>query len=305
MSIRRLKTLIAVAEAGTFAAAAEVVHVSQAAVSMQMKSLEEELRTTLFDRSKRPPELNQTGQALVPKAREIIHAYDRLVQSMSGADVFSGELVLGVVPTCIPGLAPQAMVRLRDAYPDLRIRIIPGLSSDLVPLLERGFLDAAIITEPPRAMGHLHWRELAAEPLVVLAGPGVEGNDPLELLRTCPFIRFNRQAWVGRQIDDMLQRNGIRVRETMELDSLEAIETMVYHNLGVSVAPRRCVSPPVRLPIRLLSLGDQVKPRILGLVWRPDSPKQRLIEVVVANMVELIEEEAERRALPQDGSVPA
>ncbi|WP_142848047.1 LysR family transcriptional regulator [Telmatospirillum sp. J64-1] len=296
MSIRRLKTLIAVAEAGTFAAAAEVVHVSQAAVSMQMKSLEEELRTTLFDRSKRPPELNQTGQALIPKARDIIQAYDRLVQSMSGKDVFSGELVLGVVPTCVPGLAPLAMVRLRDAYPDLRIRIIPGLSADLMPQLERGFLDTAIISEPPRTIGHLYWRQLAEEPLVVLAAREVQGDDPLELLKTRPFIRFNRQAWVGRQIDEMLQRNGIRVQENMELDSLEAIETMVFHNLGVSVVPRRCVPPPVSLPIWQLPLNTHAKPRVLGLVWRQDSPKQRLIEVVYDSMAELVEEAELRRS---------
>ena len=72
MSIRRLRTLLAIAERGTFAAAAADVHVSQAAVSMQMKALEDELGVVLFDRSRRPPALTASAHSLLPKAREIV-----------------------------------------------------------------------------------------------------------------------------------------------------------------------------------------------------------------------------------------
>ena len=81
MSIRRLRTLVAVAEQGTFAAAAESVFVSQAAVSMQMKALEQALGVTLFDRRRRPPALNPVGLALVPRAREVIRAYDAMLRA--------------------------------------------------------------------------------------------------------------------------------------------------------------------------------------------------------------------------------
>ncbi len=82
MSIRRLRTLLAIAEQGTFARAADAVHVSQAAVSMQMKSLEDELGIVLFDRGRRPPALTPSGHALLPKAREIVGGYDDLVRTV-------------------------------------------------------------------------------------------------------------------------------------------------------------------------------------------------------------------------------
>ena len=109
MSIRRLRTLVAVAEEGTFAGAAQSVFVSQAAVSMQMKSLEQELGAPLFDRKKRPPVLNPLGLVLVPRAREILHAYDEMLCLVSDTRGLAGELTIGAVPTTMTGLVPKAI----------------------------------------------------------------------------------------------------------------------------------------------------------------------------------------------------
>jgi DNA-binding transcriptional LysR family regulator len=133
MSIRRLKTLIAIAEKGTFAAAANVVFISHAAVSQQMKILEDELQVSLFDRSKRSPQLNQLGQALVTKAREIVHDYDNIVGSIISDGGLMGELTIGALPTTLTGLAPRAISVLKARYPNLHIRVTPGLSADLLP----------------------------------------------------------------------------------------------------------------------------------------------------------------------------
>ena len=290
MTIQRLKTLIAVSEQGSFIDAARVVHRTQAAVSMQMKGLEDDFMLELFDRSKRPPELNPAGRALIPKAREIILSYENMIRSATGEHLFAGELTIGAVPTTLAGLIPQTLVRFRETFPDLRVRIVPGLSDQLQSQLERGFLDAAVITKPMRRQQHLNWRYLANEPMILLAPSQAEGTDPIEMLNNYPFIRFNRQAWVGQQIDEWIISKNIRVQDVTELDNLEAITVMVYHNLGVSIVPLRCVFAPSRLPIRRISLGRSIKPRTLGLVSSLRSPKESLIDATFQTMSELIED---------------
>ncbi len=290
MSIRRLRTLVAVAEQGTFAAAAEAVFVSQAAVSMQMKSLEHDLGAALFDRKRRPPALNPLGLALVPRAREIVRAYDAMRQSVTDPHGLSGDLTIGAVPTTMTGLVPKAIGALRATYPMLHIRVVPDLSAGLVPQVDRGHLDAAVVSRPPYPLSQLDWTPIAAEPLIVLAAPGTRADDPRALLERSPFIRFNRQAWVGRLIEDWLQKNRIHVREVMELDTLEAISAMVFHGLGVSIVPRRYVPSPAPLPLLRIALDAPQHARILGLVMRPDCPSRRQVEALAGALVSQVRE---------------
>lgn len=290
MSIRRLRTLVAVAEEGTFAAAAEAVFVSQAAVSMQMKSLEAELGVTLFDRKKRPPMMSPMGLALVPRAREVLRAYDEMLRSVSDTRRLAGELTIGAVPTTMTGLTPKAIGALRAAYPMLHIKVVPDLSAALVPQVDRGHLDAAIVSEPHYPISQLDWTPFVAEPLVLLTAMEARDDDPEALLGELPFIRFNRQAWVGRLIEDWLQMRGIHVREVMELDTLEAISTMVFHGIGISIVPRRCVPSPAPLRLRRIPLDAPDHARVLGVIVRPDCPNRRLVEVLIAELVDQVHE---------------
>ena len=289
MSLRRLRTLIAVAEKGTFAGAADTVLVSHAAVSQQMKILEGDLRATLFDRSKRSPELNQLGQALVTRAREIVHAYDNMLQSILSEDGLTGQMTIGALPTTMTGLVPSAIRVLKARYPNLHIRITPGLSADLLPQVDRGAHDAAILSEPPYSANHLTWRPFAEEPLIVLAPLQEPSDDAEYLVETFPYIRFTRRAWVGRLIDEWLQERKLNVQESMELDTLEAISTMVFNNLGVSIVPLRCVPSPYPLPLKRVPIGPSAKPRILGLMSRNDSVKFQLIDAFLAELMRLVE----------------
>lgn len=289
MSIRRLRTLIAIAEKGTFAKAAEVVHLSQAAVGQQMRSLEEELKVPLFDRSKRPPELSQFGIALTAKAREVVHAYDSMLQSLLGADSLEGQLLIGAVPTALSGLVPRTISALKVIYPDLHIRIVPGQSADLMLQVDRNVLDAAILTQPAHIPNHLKWKPVSAEPLILVAPLQAPSDDPRELLQTYPYIRFTRRAWVGRLVDQWLEANKIWVTEAMELDSLDTISANVFHNLGVSIVPFRSVPSPHPLPLKRIRLQADARPRILGVLSRQDHPGFRMIDALVKELRDVIE----------------
>ena len=297
MSIRRLKTLIAVAEKGTFAAAATATFVSHAAVSQQMKTLEDELGVAIFDRSRRSPVLNQHGRNLVAKARDVVHAYNNMVSYVHDDGRVVGELMFGAVSTCMTSLVPRVVGMLKRRYPKLHVRVVPGLSADLQIQVERGYLDAAVLSEPPFLPNGLSWRAFAEEPLILLASLEEESDDPEWLLESRPFIRFNRRAWLGRQIDEWLQANKLNVREGMELDTLESISSMVFYQLGVSIVPQRCVPSARPLPLKRIPLGASARPRILGVMSRKDGSKFQLLEVLIAELVELVKSAGEVKAV--------
>ncbi len=284
MSIRHLKTLVAIADKGSFFGAADAVFITQAAVSMQMKALEDDLGLVLFDRTKRPPMLNEAGLTLVPKARAIVQSYDKFMQSSSSIEDLAGNLHLGAVPTIFNGILPSALVSLREFAPQLHVTVSSGLSSSLVQQVERGAIDAAIISEPPHERPGLNWTMIGKEELVVIASLDTPNLSPEKLLESNPFIRFNRSAWVGKIIEDYFSEQGICVKETMELNTLEALSSMVYYGLGVSVVPRRKASYPGALALKQLSFSKNIPYRSLGLIERDDNPKRKFTEVLTIEL---------------------
>lgn len=278
MSIPLFRTLIAVAESGSFSAAANEVCISHAAVGQQMRRLEETLQATLFDRSQRIPRLNQLGLALVPKAKAIVHAYDTVLDDLSGDAQFIGELTLGAVPSTVRNLIPMAVKKLIANYPDLHIRVVPGLSGDLFDQVSRGGLDAAVISKPASLDRNLHWSPFAEEKLVLLTSAELKLDDPLQILRVMPYIRHTRRAAVGILVEQWLQQNKITVREAMVMESIATISGMVAHNLGVSIVPDLCVPDPAFSTLRKIPLQPDSFPRVLGILTRSDCSKIRLVD---------------------------
>ena len=284
-----LRTLVAVADSRTFSAAADQIHVTHAAVSQQMQNLEAELGIPLFERSKRTPELTPVAHEIVRKARLLIAEYDNLVPSVTDVDGLSGAVTFGALPTTLTGLTPQTMALLKTRFPGLRLHICPGLTGELLTDIERGRLDTAVLSKPHLIPCGIEFKPLATEPLELIASTQVKGLDPGELLQSQPFIRFNRNAVVGTLIDNWLMSKRIRVSETMELDSLEAIESMVHANLGVSIVPRRIVEPQNSIPLKRVSLGPDAPTRCFGLAYRTDYVRTRVIEEMYTALREVIE----------------
>lgn len=280
MSIKHLRTLVAVAEHRTFSDAADAVCLTHAAVSQQMRALEDDLNLALFDRSTRTPTLNATGRALVVRAREVLRAYDNMVPSILDESTLAGEVSLGAVPTTLTGLMPRAMTILKRTCPALRLSIRPGLTGPLTSALKRDQLDASVMTKPVVLPENMEYRHIASEPLRLIASAETECDDPMALLASRPFIRFNRDAVVGTQIESWVQSMKLRVSETMELDNLDAIASMVHADLGVSIVPQSCVPPSNALPLKWLDLGPAAPVRLLGLAFRSDTPKARILAEV-------------------------
>ncbi|MFA8442028.1 LysR family transcriptional regulator [Yoonia sp.] len=289
MTIRQLRTLVAIADTKTFSAAANVIHVTHAAISQQMQALEAQLDIELFDRSTRTPELTPAAHLIVAKARTLVDAYDNLVPSALGDGGLSGIITLGTLRTTLTGLTPKAMSALKSKYPEIGLHIRPGLTGDLLTETERGKLDAAIVIKPNLMPIGLTFRELAQEPMQLIASIDETEVDPLVLLRLRPFIRYDRNTVSGTLIDNWLLSKRIQVAETMELDSPEAIASMVHANLGVSIVPDLAVKAFDAVPVKRIGLGPDAPVRTLGLVYRENQVKKRAIDELFVALAQVIE----------------
>ncbi|WP_299552422.1 LysR family transcriptional regulator [uncultured Tateyamaria sp.] len=169
MTIRLLRTLVAIADNKTFSAAADTVHVTHAAVSQQMRALEADLGLTLFNRSTRTPELTPVAHEVVAQARKLISDYDNLVPSVLADGGLSGVLKFGALGTTLTGLTPQAMAVFKGRFPRVGLHIRPGLTGALLVDIERGDLDAAIITKPHLMPVGIAFRPLTEEPMQLIA----------------------------------------------------------------------------------------------------------------------------------------
>lgn len=266
MSLRALRTLVAIAQYGSFARAAEAVCLTQSAVSLHVRSLEEDFNAPLFDRTRRVPVLTEAGHRAVERAREILALYDGIAAEIGEASELAGRLRIGAIQTALAGTLPMALAALRLAHPRFRVQVYSGMSAELAIRIDAGELDAAVTTEPVKP----HPSGLAITPLYqegfwIIGPPGLGSLDAKTLLQEYPFIRFDRRAWAGRTIDSELRRMRVRVQTDMELDNQEAIVEMVARGLGVAIVP----------------LSGRELDRLSGLTCLPFAEPQRQRKVVL------------------------
>ena len=283
MSLRSLRILATIAGKGTFAAAADQLGLTQSAISLQVKKLEDELGVQLFERGGRSPKLNMNGHYVVERASEILLIYDEMKGRLSPVDGVQGLLTLGAVPTVITGSLPPALRRLRTRYQDMHVKLVSGLSTELVRKVEEGDLDAALTTEPPHAVPpQYEWIPYDEEPFFVVAPVGAGIKDVTQLFDRFPFVRFDKMAWAGAMVDHELMLQEIRPREVMEFDSLEAALALVEAGLGIAVVPlSKSRLEQVRDHFTLTPFGTPQLTRRVGMYQKRQHPRQALTRTVL------------------------
>lgn len=239
MSLRHLHTLLCVHQAKSFQEAAERLHITQSAVSMQLKAMEAEFGVKLFDRSRRPPALTSAGLRLLGPAEDIVSRYEALKRLARTQAPLEGPLVLGVIPTAIVQLMPQALKAIYARHAEAQIQIKSYLSEALIRNVQSGSLDAALITLTPPVPVDVRVSVIYREEFFMVGLRKFGRNLNLSQLAEIPFIRFERRTGIGALIDALLVNAGIVPNDMMELDTLRGITTMVDEGFGVAILPER------------------------------------------------------------------
>jgi DNA-binding transcriptional LysR family regulator len=210
------------------------------AVSLHIKTLEDELQVTLFDRSRRQVVLTEAGQLAVARAESILGAYDELADTLASGPSLRGRLRIGAIHTVLARRLPQALVWIKAHHPQLHISVVSGMSAELARRVEDGELDAAITTEPVSPYPQsLQFTPLFEDRFWAIASPELAGVERAAAARQ-PAVPALRQARLGRPADRQeLRRQRLQVSEQMELDSQEALARMAAMGLGWRSSPWR------------------------------------------------------------------
>lgn len=284
MTLRQLRTLVAITQEGSFAAAGNRLGLTQAAVSTQIRLLEEKLGATLFDRIGRRQVLNHDGRLVLQRAKDILELFDQLGEGIGEEGQFHGELLLGAVFSVQTGPLGQLLARLREHFPDLKIKVFRGMSIDLAERVENGELDAVLITQPQRPISPEYaFVTLESEPFYLIVHRQHSAVSDEDILVQEPFIRVDPNAWAGTMIDNELRQRGIVPNEMMELDSWEAALVMVEQKLGFTIMPlgKQRVAQ-LSQQFRLIPFGNPPITRNMGVYQKQKHSRARLIDTLIS-----------------------
>lgn len=287
MDTRFLQSFVMVVDCGSMADAARRLDLTPAAVGARVKALEDHLGQELVRRAGRTVKATEAGIKILDHARAVLRDV-RNLRAIANDDAPIGELRLGGSVSALTGVIPQLLRGLYWEYPKLAVHIEPGTSSHLYHRLTTGMLDAAILVEPQFELPKFcDWRVIVAEPLIVLAHASMAESDPLRLLATEPFIRYDRGMWGGKLADKVLVDHGIQPHERIEIDALNAIAALVDQGLGVSLLPDWTGPWPEGLKLAKLPLPPPAPVRRMGLLWATQGPRVALAKALLREAARL------------------
>jgi LysR family hydrogen peroxide-inducible transcriptional activator len=282
MNTRDLEYLVALADHGHFGKAAEACFVSQPALSMQIKKLEETLGIKLLERTNRSVMLTDTGVIIAERARQILSQVDELRATAKAAkDPFSGEIRLGIFPTLAPYLFPHIIPYLSKKFPKLYFYLVEEKSEVLVEKLKAGLIHAAILALPVVDPG------LSAAPLFdeefLLT---VSHSHPLAKLKSVTQDDFDSNTLLlldeghcmREQIVSFCRRTNAPETQNFRATSLEALRHMVASGAGISLMPK--LSSEGCDLATFIPFNEPKPLRSIGLVWRTATSKSVLLKEV-------------------------
>jgi len=291
LALPHLRALGAVVRHGSFSRAAAELRLTQPAVSMQIRQLEERVGLPLLDRVGKRATPTEAGELLLAHAARAFQELEGGLERVSRLrGVVAGRLRIGTSASVSIYLLPPLLRRFRQRYPETEMVIVTGNAADIVRAIAANDLDVGVVSLPVRS------RELSVSPfyrdeLVAIAPPRSpwrtrRSATPRELAAE-PLILFERGATLRRVIDAWFQRGGAPPSRVMEMGNTEAIKKLVHAGLGLSVTSWFAAKPEaMRRALVALPLVPALH-RELGVVRRRGKAATPALEVFLAALDEM------------------
>jgi DNA-binding transcriptional LysR family regulator len=267
-----LRAFLAVSDLGSFRSAAEVLHISQSALSRRVDKLEDALGVQLFIRTTRKLELTTVGRTFIHKARNVMLELEgALLGIQDVAERLSGEVTLACVPSAVGYFLPAVFEIYHQRYPGIRIRVLDESSSDVLLAVTRGDADFGV-TYIGTQEADIHFQPLIEESFV-LACPS---SHPLAKRKTVTWKDIGEHSYIALAqgsgnrflIDQALARSLERPRWFCEVNHVPALISLVMAGQGIGVVPRMALPPDNHEGLTAIPLVEPTVTRKLGLISR-------------------------------------
>jgi len=290
LTLKHFRYFEAVARYGHFGNAADACAISQPALSMQIKELEETLGVALFERVPRNIRLTNFGEQFALRVRDILQSVDELGDlARASSDGMMQQLRIGVIPTIAPYLLPAIIGRMTQDYPALEIQVRETLTEKLIQELHEGKLDTAIVALPVSETS-LTEVKLFDEDFVFVrshqdADKPVPDSASLREMRL--LLLEEGHCFRDQALSFCNIRSGLP-REGLDGSSLSTLVQMVGTGIGVTLIPEMAVAVETRsAPVTTVRFKGKQPSRTIGMIWRKSSPLSeqflRISEVVRAS----------------------
>jgi DNA-binding transcriptional LysR family regulator len=287
MELTQLRYFVTIAETLSFTGAADLVHVSQPALSYQMKRLEEELGTPLFERKSRRITLTSDGELFLPLAQAILSRATeavRLLKDRSGVE--AGEVRVGANPSVATYLFPALLASFHQTFPRVRIEVAEGGDLELQHRVYTGSLDFAVVTAPgsPQTLDVV---PLGREDLLVTTSltHRLAGRASINLAELAfdDFVLPSNAFNLAIQLVDACRRAGFEPRVAYQAGSIESVKNFVRQGLGVSILPNLSLGGLGREELAVLELQGGLT-RELNLIRSKDRSVSRAAQVLMTHV---------------------
>jgi LysR family hydrogen peroxide-inducible transcriptional activator len=278
VSLKQLRYFDALARHVHFGRAAEACAISQPALSMQIKELEEALGGVLLDRGARHVWLTKFGEEIAQRVRDILRSVDELGDlARASRERLVGRLRIGMIPTIAPYLLPTIIGNLTRMHPELDIHVRETLTPKLIQELAQGRLDTAIVALPVSEPS-LTEVALFAENFL-LVRPGEDEGTPVptsETLREMRLLLLEEGHCFRDQALSFCNMESSPPREVLDASSLSTLVQMVSAGIGVTLIPEMAVAVETRsASVSLARFKNPQPSRTIGMIWRKTSPLAR------------------------------
>lgn len=300
LNLGNLVTFRLVVQRGSFSAAADVLGLSQPAVSLQIRQLEQFLQTRLIERTGRGIKATAAGLALLENGERVERAVEETIRSVSEyRHEITGSLTLGTGATACIHLLPPLLRQLREKHPLLRVGVTTGNTMDIVRGVEENRLDLGLVTLPASGRALDIMPVMDEEFVYVIASEQRQSEAFSALtpqaLHALPLIAFESGSGTRTLIDMWFYTSGLQISPVMQLGSIEAIKRMVRAGLGYSIIPRMAVEHPAdREGLNVRSLTP-VLHRQLGIVMRQD----KILSKGISEVIRLLRQGASVLSYPE------